>query len=429
MKHLFSDLREFRRDPLNFLLARADGAPAPLEPLALGPKAHFLVTDPDLARELLRAPEADIDKGRLVRKLRLLLGESFLTMSGAEHARRRKVMHYQLQKGVAGQYVPEMAAVVRRSAAALVREEQFDAHAVTAPLALNLICVALFGHDVLASGDRQALIGAMKATEDELADEMFRAMPLLPWARIARRARRKRAREDMAFVVNRVRSHCAEGSVLRGLVELGLTDEQICDEIITMLIAGHHTAGTGGAWILYYLANEPGLADAVRDEVLAISDENGELRPQALSSADVSLALVNEVLRLFPSAWWFAREVQRPLVIKGVPLKSGTSLIISPWQFHRDRRFWQSPNKFRMDREHSGSAYMPFGAGPRVCVGMWVAKLELQLIALEFASAYRVNAIGELPQPWPRPSVTLIPPPIKLRLTLRGRRRLNEEAA
>jgi cytochrome P450 len=206
MKPTFADLDAFQRDPLDFLLERVAHSPAPLEPLALGPDPTYLVTDPELARSILRMPEADIDKGRLVRKWRPLLGESFLTLSGEEHRRRREVLHKQLMRGVAGQYIATMAAVVRQGAAALVRLSQFDAHQVVAPLALNLICVALFGHDVLSPGDKQALIGAMNATEDELADEMFRATPLSLWAKLTRRLRRKRARSEMAFVVNRVRA-------------------------------------------------------------------------------------------------------------------------------------------------------------------------------------------------------------------------------
>jgi cytochrome P450 len=196
-----------------------------------------------------------------------------------------------------------------------------------------------------------------------------------------------------------------------------------------MLIAGHHTAGTAGAWVLYYLATQPGLVDAARDEARALTDESGELRSEALKDADVSLALVNEVLRLFPSAWWFSREVIKPLEIAGVALAPGTSLIISPWQLHRDARFWPQPHAFRMDREHTGAAYMPFGAGPRVCVGMWVARLELQLLALQFAATYRVELVGQPPRPWPRASVTLIPPSINLSLQLRGRLRRGEAAA
>src|SRR5487761_1004543 len=104
MKHWYSDVGPFRRDPLRFVLDRASGTPEPLMPMALGLKPYFLVTDPQVARQILKAEEAFVDKGRLVRKLRPVLGESFLSLSGDEHRRRRTVLHQQLARGIANRY-------------------------------------------------------------------------------------------------------------------------------------------------------------------------------------------------------------------------------------------------------------------------------------------------------------------------------------
>jgi cytochrome P450 len=429
MRHWFSDVRPFRRDPLEFLVERAKGSPDALEPLALGPAPFFLVTDPSVAKQVLKTDDDFIDKGRLVRKLRPLLGDSFLTMGSAELGKRREVLHHQLARGIANRYVPAMSGVIRRTAAALVRERAIQAHEVTGPLALNLACVALFGADVLSSGDRQVLIGAMKAIEDDLADEMFRAWPLTPWARRARDRQRRFARQAMSLVVKRVRRDASASSVLRSLEQLGLSDDAIRDEILTMLLAGHHTTGTVGAWLLYHLATEPGLADAVCQEARLISDENGEIQPERLNTASRSLALVREILRLYPSAWWFSREVKRPVTIAGRRLRRGTSLIISPWQLHRDSRYWSEPNTFRLDRSHSGPAYMPFGAGPRACVGMGVAMLELQLLALEMAAAFCFDAVTPYPAAAPKASVTLLPPDMHIEIRIRESRMSERSAA
>jgi cytochrome P450 len=388
------------------------------------------VTDPQLARQILKSSEDFIDKGRLVRKLRPLIGDSHLTMSGAEHRARREVLHHQLARGLATRYVPAMSAAIRRSAAALVREGRFDAHEVTGPLAVSLACVALFGDNVISYGDRQVLVGAMKSTEDEIAAEMFRALPLTPWRYLIRQRRLRPAMDAMTFVVNRVRKDASESSVLRSLEELKLSDDQIRDEILTMLLAGHHTTGTAGAWILYHLAVEPGLAEAVGLEARAISDDGGEIIPARLGEAETSLALVREVLRLYPSAWWFSREVKRMLTLAGRRLARGASLIISPWQMHRDPRFWSSdPHRFNLDRSYTGAAYMPFGAGPRACVGMGVAMLELQLLALEMAAAYEFSNVHPMPAPRPKASVTLVPPPISIEIAIRGTRRSQRSAA
>jgi len=414
----FLDVEPFRRDPLQFLLDRTFGFPEGLEELALGPQAYYLVTDPKLARQILKSDEDFIDKGRLVRKLRPLIGKSHLTLSGEEHRKRRNVLHNQLARGVANRYVGAMSAVIRRTAAGMMRERRFDAHEITGPLAVSLASVALFGDNVLSAGDRQVLVGAMKSIEDEIAAEMFRAWPHAPWSYFTLRKRRKPALDAMSFVVQRIRKNAAESSILRSLETLDLTNEQIRDEILTMLLAGHHTTGTAGAWILYHLAVQPGLADAIAQEMREITDRDGEVVPSRTNDAKMSLALVREVLRLYPSAWWFSREVRRTVTLANRKLRPGTSLIISPWQMHRDSRFWNDPHTFSIDR-HYGDAYMPFGAGPRACVGMGVAMLELQLLSLEIAASVELSAASPTPAPWPTPSVTLVPPRIVLEASVR----------
>jgi cytochrome P450 len=111
-----------------------------------------------------------------------------------------------------------------------------------------------------------------------------------------------------------------------------------------------------------------------------------------------------------------SRETKREHEIAGVRLRKGTSLVISPWQYHRDPRSWSNPNEFDTNREFVGDHYMPFGVGPRACVGLGVAMLELQLLALEFAAALEAEVTTQVPAPPPKPVITLAPPSIGLRV-------------
>lgn len=414
MKLWLSDVLAFQRDPLGFLLAKGASSNEPLVPLALGLRDVFLVADPDLVKPILKADENDIDKGKLVHKLRPIVGKSSLTISGLEHRRRRDAVGDQLSRGRVERLVPMMAAEIRRFAAHIAAERRVEVDKTVPVLALKLISVALFGHHVLAPEDEHALVMAVRAVEDELADDMFRVLPLTPWAAFARTKRRAVARSAMSIVVQHVRAKAAETSVLKNLETLGLDGESIRDEVLTMLLAGHHTTGSAVAWVLYHMATEPGLADALALEAAEISNSAGELQPERVKSATLSLTLAREVLRLYPSSWWYSREVRRKIELGGRVLKPGTSLLISPWQIHRDPRYWSNPNQFRLDRSYTGRAYIPFGAGPRACVGMGVALLELQLIALEIASAYTLDNAAVAPAPEPRASLTLLPPTISI---------------
>lgn len=429
MRHWFSDLGAFRRDPLAFLLERGCGAAEPLVPMALGPSPVFLVTDPDLIRPMLKASEEDIDKGRFIHKLRSVVGVSSLTMSGEEYRRRRDILHTYMARGAVERLASPMAAEIRAVAADLSREGSFDPHARLAPLALKMACIALFGRQVLSPADEQALVTAVRLVEDDLADDLFRVWPLMPWASHARSRRRAFARETMKLVVRRVEAKAHDASVIRALREAGLNDRELTDEVLTMLLTGHHTTGSAAAWLLYHLATEPGLAEAVAQEAGFVCDRSGEVCAERLKNAPVSLALVREVLRLYPSAWWFSRETKRPLEIAGRKLKRGTSLIVAPWHLHRDPRHWEEPERFRLDRAHGSRAYLPFGLGPRACVGMGLAMLELQLIALEFASAFAFGAVAPYPAGRPVPSVTLLPPAMRIPVRIRERVQVHASAA
>jgi len=422
MPHMFSDVRAFRHDPLRFLLERGNAAPLGLEPLHLGPSPVFLVTDPDLIRPILKAPETEIGKGRLIKKLTPVFGRSSLMLHGDEHKRRRAVLHKHMAKGSVERYLPQMCAEIRAVGAKLARMGSFDPHTFTAALALRTICIAVFGTQVISSGDEEALVQAVGMIEDDLADDMFRVMPVGPIGWHRRKQRRKFAKLAMSTVVERLRERARATSALKEFEQLGLSDQDLHDEILTLLLAGHHTTGTAAAWVLYHMATDPELMDAIASEADRCLDDNGELRPDAVRRADVSATLVKEVCRLYPGAWWFSREVMQPVTVGGRELKAGTSLLICPWQLQRDPRHFEEPDRFLMTRRYNTDAYIPFGAGPRACAGMGVAMLELQLLALEIAAAYRFTGVSPNPAPWPKASVTLIPPPMKIEIEVRQAR-------
>ena len=419
MRHMFSDVPAFRRDPLRLLLERGNSAPLGLEPLRLGPSPVLLVNDPNLIRPILKAPETEIGKGKLIKKLTPVLGESSLMLRGDEHKRRRAVLQKHMAKGSVEKYLPQMCAEVRAVGARIARLGSFDPHRFTATLALRSICIALFGTQVISSGDEEALVQAIGIIEDDLAAEMFRVLPISPLGWYRRKKSRDFAKLAMSTLVQRLRTGAGSTSVLRDLEALGLSDRELRDEILTLLLAGHHTTGSTAAWLLYQMAADPHLMDAIADEAAECLGDDGELRAEAVKRADVSATLVKEVCRLYPSAWWFSREVMQPVTIGGRDLKVGTSLLICPWQLQRDPRHWEEPDKFLMTRRYTTDAYVPFGAGPRACAGMGVAMLELQLLALEIAAAYRFTGVSPNPAPWPKASVTLVPPAMSINIELR----------
>ncbi|MFT5509505.1 MAG: cytochrome P450 [Hyphomicrobiaceae bacterium] len=419
MQHWFSDAAPFQRDPLSFFLERGGNSDQPIERLRLGMTPVWLINDAELVRDVLKASEEKIDKGRLIHKLRAIVGHSSLTISGEEHARRRQALHATFARTGAMKFVPNMTAAIRGFSAELLGKESFDAHKATSMLMLRTICIVMFGRNVLTSGDEQALLRAVKMVEDDLADEMFRLFPRTPWNARATQTKRQEAQYIFDQIVSRIRERCTPDSAVGALEALGLDTQAMRDEIITMLLAGHHTTGSAAAWILHHLAERPDLATAIANEAAEITGDDGEIDTKRMARANLSLSFVKEVLRLYPSAHWFSRDAKCDMEIGGAQIKKGDALLVVPWLYHRSERYWDNPEEFNPDRSFSGKAYLPFGAGPRACLGMGVALLELQLLALEISASFVPVSMNKGPVGLPTSSVTLMPPEIRLSLRIR----------
>ena len=139
----------------------------------------------------------------------------------------------------------------------------------------------------------------------------------------------------------------------------------------------------------------------------------------ALRRAPLSLNFVREVLRVYPPAFWTTREVYKPTTIGGKRFRVGDQLMVAWWTLHRDPRFWDEPEVFRIDRDFTREAYMPFGVGPRACIGQSIAWFELQLVTLKLAAALTFGLAADAAPPSPRPSIALLAPPIPLHVTPR----------
>ena len=420
MHHAFEDIAPFQRDFLGFVQSRAALSDAPFQRLRLGFTPVWLVSRPEYIKDVLKTSEDTIDKGRLIHKLKPIVGNSLLVMSGPEHRRRRDALHGLLAKGGAAKYVPQIAALVRKQAARLAYDGSvFNAHELSARLALRIICLITFGGDVLTDADENAIVQAVKLAEDDLASEIFQLLPSMPWTSARKRERRREALAMMDVVVGRILKRANPDSIVSVLKGLNLPQQDIRDEILTMLLAGHTTTGNATAWLLYYLATNHELADDIREEAFKASGVSGDLDPGRLSGAKQSYGLIRETLRLWPSSHWFSRDVKSDVIIGGQQLRRGDILIISPWQMHRDPRFWPRADEFDVQRDYGQPAYVPFGAGPRACLGMGVAMLEMQVIALELASSFCIGLKGGPKVARPKASITLVPPKMEMTFVVR----------
>jgi unspecific monooxygenase len=177
------------------------------------------------------------------------------------------------------------------------------------------------------------------------------------------------------------------------------TDEQLGDQVATMILAGHETTATALFWSLYLLALDPASQDQLAAEVRNAT-ENGTLDVERLK---FTRAVVDETMRLYPPAFLIARAAAGPDTIAGRPVKKKDVILIAPWLLHRHEKLWRDPNAFIPSRFMPGTpapdrfAYLPFGVGARVCIGAHFALVEATLALAKIVGAFRIELLDQEP--------------------------------
>jgi cytochrome P450 len=302
-------------------------------------------------------------------------------------------------------------------------------------LTLEIATSTLFG---VESGDAAAVVREQFTIVNRRVIELFsRPWMTLPVARSLptrgnRRARR--AKQELDAVVQRIiaarRAQAGGGDDLLSMLleardeEGGMSDRQLGDEVMTMLLAGHETTANALAWTFHLLSRHPSAAERLRAELEEV------LGGRAPTVADLSRLtycrmVIEESMRLYPPVWTFSRTPREPDTIQGYDVPAGAVVILSPWITHRHPDVWEDPERFDPERftpdrvaRRPRFAYIPFAAGPRQCIGSGFAMNEAQLVLATLAQRFRVEPLSDRPVV-PEPLVTLRPRgglPMRLRL-------------
>jgi cytochrome P450 len=407
-------VREMLRSPLGWLehAVRTHGdlvaLPMPRTPV-------LLVNTPSGARRVLQENHPNYTKQTVqYGALSLVTGAGLLTADGDSWRRHRRVMQPGFHHGGL-----EQVAAATVSAAETLRQvwdnvpkgTPVDADAATMRAMLEVVGRTLFADDLAEQGER-----VVRAVEDALHVVLSRARSPLgsgPLARLPSPSRRRLRRavatldEVCAEVVVRRRRRGVgpeDNDLLAVLLRTSseLSDREIRDELVTLVIAGHETVASSLTWTLHLLAGAPVVQKQVHaelDEVLSLDGNRGALgesngavsgsrapRWSDLPALAYTRAVVDESLRLFPPAWVISRRAVAEDQIDGVTVPPGTLILISPWLLHRREQTWPDPLRFDPSRFLGGEqsrrreGYLPFGAGPRLCIGRDFALVEATLV-------------------------------------------------
>jgi cytochrome P450 len=193
-----------------------------------------------------------------------------------------------------------------------------------------------------------------------------------------------------------------------------MSEEQLRDEVMTLLLAGHETTAVSLSWVWYLLAENPVVERRLWSELQRVL--NGR-RPgiQDLPELPYTHQVVKEAMRLYPPAWAIVRNPVEDCEIGGYRVPAGATVVMSQWVTHRDPRYYEDPERFSPDRwleePRKGTptfAYFPFGGGPRTCVGASFAMMEAVLVLATIAQKYQIRVARDCPVE-PKPTITLRP--------------------
>jgi cytochrome P450 len=379
-------------------------------------RSSFTLNTPDAIRHVLvdnyenytRAPAG-------IRVLRPVLGDGLLIAEGRAWKHQRRTLAPAFTPRAVESLVPHMIAVTDETIAKLqaVSGEPVDLRETMQRMTLEIAGRTMFSFGMDRHGP--TLRDFVMEYGQRLARPHFLDLLLpLGWPTpqdFARARFRKRWTQFVRLLMaERRAAGKKEGAPLRDLFDLmgeardpetgeAFTDEQLGDEVATMILAGHETTATALFWSLYLLALDPVTQDQLAAEV-AGATVNGAAD---LDRLKFTRAVLDETLRLYPPAFLIAREAAAPDTISGLPVRKHDAILIAPWLLHRHEKLWRDPNAFIPGRFMPPApppdrfAYLPFGVGARICIGAHFALVEATLALAKLIGAFRVELLDKAP--------------------------------
>lgn len=411
---LLFQLNRIRRDTLGFLLDCAQKF-GDLTYFEAGKQRAFLVNSADGVRHILQDNHRVYNKDTIqYNSLAQITGRGLLTSDGELWFRQRRLEQPAFSRArlnaLDGVVVPAVERMLERWAKHAASGEPVDVDGEMMRTTLEIVGKALFSIDL--STQAHELTQAVLTTLDHIVYQAQNPIRL-PEIFLTPRTMRFRAALsmlDMAVyeMIAERREHADPGEDMLGMLlkardeESGqrMSDQQVRDEVITLLIAGHETVASALTWSWYLLAQHPHVWENMRAEIRRVL--GGRLPttsdlPNLLYTGQV----FSEALRLYPPAWLITRKAVEADVIDGYAIPAGSLMIISPYVIHRHAAYWNeplkfAPERFRPEAEKSRPryAYIPFGGGPRLCIGAQFAQIEAVLLMAMVTQRYRL----ELPE-------------------------------
>lgn len=422
---LLGSLWSFRKDPMGTF--EAAGRLGDLVRFRFFHRQGFLLNHPDLVKRVLVDEHRRFGKAtRGYDNLRLVVGNGLLTSQGDFWKRQRRIaqpaFHHRSIVGFAETMSAATQSMLSRWASE--RLERVEMEEEMSRLTLEIVGRCLFSTDL---SDATSSVGPALETVLKLAMDRTTQVFQIPM-RIPTPQNRKMLdavaeldRVVLGIIEARRKLAQRPADLLTMLLEAkdedtgeSMSDAQLRDELMTLVLAGHETTANAMVWTFHLLSEHPEVAAKLRAEL----EEKLEDRSPTLSDLKGLVytdAVLKESMRLYPPAWMLGRSADEDLELGGFHIPQRSMVFISIYHLHRDPRFWKDPTQFRPERFLNGEseaapkhAYIPFSAGPRVCIGNAFAEMEAKLLLASIVQRTELKTVPGHPVS-PEPLITLRP--------------------
>ncbi|XP_060186623.1 protein LUTEIN DEFICIENT 5, chloroplastic [Lycium barbarum] len=381
--------------------------------LTFGPKSFLIVSDPSIAKHILKDNSKAYSKGILAEILDFVMGKGLIPADGEIwRVRRRAIVPALHQKYVAamiGLFGKATDRLCNKLDVAASDGEDVEMESLFSRLTLDIIGKAVFNYDFDSLTVDTGIVEAVYTVLREAEDRSVSPIPVweIPiWKDISPKLKKVNAAlklindtlDDLIAMCKRMVDeeelqfheeymNEKDPSILHFLLASGdeVSSKQLRDDLMTMLIAGHETSAAVLTWTFYLLSKEPSVMAKLQDEVDSVL---GDRFPtiEDLKKLRYTTRVINESLRLYPQPPVLIRRSIEEDIVGGYPIKRGEDFFISVWNLHRCPNHWEEADRFNPERwpldgpnpneTNQNYSYLPFGGGPRKCVGDMFATFE-----------------------------------------------------
>ena len=416
---LVGNLLQFRRDRLG--LQDTAAKVGPIARVMLGHIPVYIVTDADLAHEVLVEQAGSFKKSAGIQFLRPMLGDGLLLSEGDTHKRHRKLLAPAFAPKRLEKYGEIMVEETRTQLARWHQGQRVDISHEMMEMTLAIAGRTMFSADVRkdAAMVAEGLELGMRAQVANLRSPLQLGYDWpLPRHRQMRRAVKMLDEVVYRLIAEGRKRGTDRGDVLSILLlardeEGGLSDTQVRDEVMTLLLAGHETTANALTWTWYELGRNPGVLAQLAQEIARVVGDR-RVTTDDLPNLPYTLAVIEESMRLHPPAYITGRETTREVELGGHTLPPRAIVTVYIRAVHRQAKYFPNPLAFLPERMLPEAKklrprhhYMPFGAGPRVCIGSHFALLEAQLVLVTMIQRAQLQLLTN--HVVPEPLVTLRP--------------------